>query len=242
VLDDPAQLSAAGVAVLRPDVVAVAPHDPTAFTEGLELDGDSLLESTGLVGRSQLRALDPVTGAVRRADALAADVFGEGVTATPTTIWQLTYRNGVAYDRDPATWAVRRQVPLDREGWGICHDGSRLVTGDGTDELVLRDPVSFAPVGTIRVTAAGEPVRALNELECTAAGVWANVYRTDHLVRIDPASGRVTAVVDADGLLPRGQRADTDVLNGIAAVPGTGQFLLTGKYWPSIFRVRFVPA
>ncbi|MHC1561619.1 glutaminyl-peptide cyclotransferase [Actinomycetospora sp. C-140] len=244
VLDDPPRLRAVGVATLRPEVLAVVPHDPTAYTEGLEIDGDAVLEGTGLTGRSQLRALDPVTGAVRRAEPLPPAVYGEGVTASPTTLWQLTYRDGIAYERDPATWAIRRTVPLEREGWGACHDGTRVVTSDGTDELVFRDPASFAPVGTVRVTAADVPVDRLNELECTADGVWANVWHTDRLVLIDPGSGRVTAVVDAAGLLRPGQRPDDPeaVLNGIAAVPGTDQFLLTGKYWPSMFRVRFVPS
>lgn len=242
VLDDPARLHAAGVATWRPEVLAVIPHDPTAFTQGLEVDGASLIESTGLQDRSQLRALDPATGAVRRAVPLPASVFGEGVTVTPTAIWQLTWRDGVAYERDPTTWAVRREVALDREGWGVCAGGGRLVTSDGSDELVFRDPATFAPVGAVRVSAAGEPVEELNELECTADGVWANVWRTDHLVRIDPGSGRVTAVVDATGLLPPDRRAGADVLNGIAAVPGTDQFWLTGKLWPSMFRVRFVPS
>jgi glutaminyl-peptide cyclotransferase len=242
VLDDHARLRAAGVAVLRPQVLAAVPHDRAAFTEGLELDGSSLIESTGLTGRSQLRALDPSTGAVRRSVPLPASVFGEGVTVTPTAIWQLTWKDGVAYERDPTTWAVRRAVPLDREGWGICDAGSRLVTSDGSDHLVFRDPTSFAPMSTVGVTAAGEPVDELNELECTPDGVWANVWHTDDLVRIDPASGRITAVVDAAGLLPPAQRAGTDVLNGVAAVPGTDEFLLTGKFWPSTFRVRFVPS
>ena len=243
VLDDPARLRAAGVTTLRPEVLAVIPHDPTAYTEGFEIDGDTLLESTGLTGRSQLRALDPATGAVRRVDPLPAEIYGEGVTATPTALWQLTYRDGVAYERDPGTWTIRRTVPLEREGWGACHDGARVVTSDGTDELVFRDPASFAPIGSVRVTAAGEPVGQLNELECTADGVWANVWHTDRIVRADPGSGRVTAVVDAAGLLPPAQRTDPEaVLNGIAALPGTDRYLVTGKYWPAMFLVRFVPS
>lgn len=240
VLDDVAALDAAGVTRLGVQVLGTTGHDPTAFTEGFELAGGSLWESTGLSGHSQLRELDPASGTVRRSVALPDDAFGEGVTVLPDRIWQLTYRDGVAYDRDPATLAVRRTVSLEREGWGACHDTERVLTSDGTDELVARDPVSFTPRGAVRVTAAGVPVDELNELECTPAGVWANVWRTDHIVRIDPTSGRVTAVVDASGLLPPGERGDTDVLNGIAAVPGTDEFLLTGKLWPTTFRVRFV--
>lgn len=246
VLDDPAALARAGVARLRPQVVATAPHDRTAFTEGLELAGGSLWESTGRTGRSQLRELDPATGAVTQSVDLPTAVFGEGVTVLPDRIWQLTWRDHVVYDRDPATLQVRRTLTLDREGWGLCHGtgepgvGDGLVSSDGSDELVVRDPVSFAPRRTVRVTVAGAPLRELNELECTPEGVWANVWQTDHLVRIDPGTGAVTAVVDAAGLLPADQRAGTDVLNGIAAIPGTDEFWLTGKLWPTSFRVRMV--
>lgn len=241
VLDDPAALAEAGVARLRPRVVGTLPHYPWAFTQGLELEGNSLWEGTGRRGRSQLREIDPVNSGVRRAVDLPPQVFGEGITVLPGRIWQLTWTDEVVYDRDPRTLAVRRTLPLDREGWGVCHDGRRLVSSDGSDELVFRNQDSFAPTGTVRVTAAGEPVSGLNELECTPRGVWANVWPTDHIVRIDPGTGRITAVVDAAGLLPPDQRAGTDVLNGIAWVPGTDQFLITGKLWPTIFRVRFVP-
>lgn len=242
VLDDPRALAAAGVTVLRPQVVATAPHDTGAFTEGLELSDGVLLEGTGLRGRSQLREVDPATGAVRRAVDLPASQFGEGVTVIGSSIWQLTWTDGVAYERDRATLAVRRTVPLPREGWGLCADGSRLVSGDGSDELVVRDPATFAPVGSVHVRVAGQPLTQINELECTPSGIWANIWQTDHLVRIDPTIGRVTAVVDAAGLLPDDQRANSDaVLNGITAIPGTDQFWLTGKLWPTSFRVRFVP-
>ena len=243
VLDDAAALDAAGVVRLRPQVLATVPHDRTAFTEGLELtaDGSTLLEGTGRTGRSQLRELDPATGALRRAVDLPPAVFGEGVTVLPDRIWQLTWKDGVVYDRDPSTLAVRRGLPLEREGWGVCHDGPRLISSDGTPDLVVRDPTSFTPLATVPVRAAGVPVDQLNELECTPQGVWANVWQTDHIVRIDPTTGRVTAVVDAAGLLPVADRAGADVLNGIAAVPGTDEFLLAGKLWPTTFRVRFVP-
>jgi glutamine cyclotransferase len=119
--------------------------------------------------------------------------------------------------------------------------GARLVRSDGTDRLRFHDPVTFAEQGSVAVTRDGAPVTRINELECVDGQVWANIWQTDRIVRIDPASGRVTAEVDASGLLDPTRRADTDVLNGIAAVPGTdGEFLLTGKLWPATFRVRFV--
>ena len=220
------------------------PHDTTAFTEGFEIDDGVLYESTGLEGRSQLRVLDPATGAVRRAVPLPGQLFGEGITVTGDRIWQLTWRDGVVLAWDRATLTLRDRVPLDGEGWGLCRDdahGGRLVRSDGTARLRFHDPVTFAEQGSVTVTLDGTPLTQLNELECVGGAVWANVWQTDRIVRIDPADGHVTAVVDAAGLLDPARRAGTDVLNGIAAVPGTDEFLLTGKWWPTTFRVRFDP-
>jgi glutamine cyclotransferase len=255
------------VPVLRPQVLAELPHDPTAFTQGFEIAGEPgagvLYEGTGLEGRSQLRELDPATGAVLRAVPLPGQLFGEGITVVGDRIWQLTWRDGVALEWDRATLTLRRQVPLSGEGWGLCLDGGgppdaygggapdaygggapdgpggRLVRSDGTDRLRFHDPDDFAERGSVAVTLAGAPVTALNELECVDGQVWANVWRTDRIVRVDPADGRVTAVVDAAGLLDAERRAEADVLNGVAAVPGTDEFLVTGKLWPATFRVRF---
>ncbi|ODU01758.1 MAG: glutaminyl-peptide cyclotransferase [Pseudonocardia sp. SCN 72-86] len=227
-----------GPPVLRPQVLGELPHDPTAFTQGLELDDGILYEGTGLEGRSQLRELDPATGALRRAVPLPGTLFGEGLTVVGDTIWQLTWRDGVVLEWDRATLTLRRQVPMSGEGWGLCRDGSRLVRSDGTDLLRFHDPVTFAETGSVRVTLDGRPLTQLNELECVDGQVWANVWQTDRIVRIDPADGRVTAIVDATGLLPADRRAGADVLNGIASL-GNGEFLLTGKLWPTMFRVRF---
>jgi glutamine cyclotransferase len=230
-----------GAPTLRPEVLAEVPHDPAAFTQGLELGPDgALYESTGLAGRSQLRELDPATGAVRRAVPLPGRLFGEGLTVLGDRIWQLSWRDGVALEWDRTRFTLLRQVPLDGEGWGLCHLADRLVRSDGTDRLRFHDPASFADTGSVSVTLNGAPVAELNELECVDGQVWANVWQTDRIVRIDPADGVVTAVVDAAGLLDPPRRAGTDVLNGIAAI-GPDEFLLTGKFWPAAFRVRFRP-
>ncbi len=230
------------LAALEVQVLATVPHDPTAFTQGFEAAGDVVLEGTGLRGHSQLRELDPTTGSVRRAVDLHTNLFGEGVTVDGETVWQLTWTDHVAFARDRRTLAVERTVPLEGEGWGICRHGEHLVTSDGSDRLTLRDRASFAPLESISVRSVGTAVEGLNELECSSEGIWANVWPTNRLVRIDPNTGLVTATVDTTGLLPPGQRADADVLNGIAAIPGTDQYWLTGKLWPTTFRVRFVPA
>lgn len=236
--DDPVA-RAQGVALLRPTVVAEMPHDPTAFTEGLELDGSALYEGTGNFGHSQLRELDPATGAVRRVAPLPPDFFGEGITVDGDRIWQLTWRNNVAIEWDKDTFTPLRQVPMGGEGWGLCRDGERLIRSDGSNRLYFHDRADLHQIGDVEVTRDGTPVRWLNELECVDGQVWANVWQTDEIVRIDPASGAVTAVVDAATLLP--QRQPADVMNGIAYA-GDDEFLLTGKDWPKTFRVRFVPA
>jgi glutaminyl-peptide cyclotransferase len=224
--------------MLRPQVIAETPHDTAAFTEGLELVDGTLYESTGLAGRSELRELDPLTGAVRRAVALPGRVFGEGMTVVGDRIWVMTYQDRLVLEYDRATLALLRRLPLDDEGWGLCSDGARLVRSNGTDRLTFADPVTFANTGSVAVVLDGRPVDDLNELDCADGQVWANVWKTDRIVRIDPATGQVTAVVDAAGLLPPQRRAGTDVLNGIASA-GDGEYLLTGKFWPTTFRVRF---
>jgi len=227
---------------LRVQVLATLPHDPTMYTEGLEIHNGVLYESSGLLGQSRLRTTAPSSGTVLREAALPAPLFGEGLTVTDARLWQLSWTNGTAIDRDPATLVQRRQVSYKGEGWGLCHDESRLVMSDGSDRLTFRDPVTFAPLGQLDVRLDGEPVRALNELECTGGAIWANVFPTERILRIDPRTGVVTGVVDASGLLSTQPQADGDVLNGIAAIPGTDEFLITGKHWPVLFRVRFVPS
>jgi glutaminyl-peptide cyclotransferase len=226
---------------LRVEVISTVPHDRTAFTQGLEQVDGALYEGTGLVGRSELRELDPASGALRRATPLPPEFFGEGITVVGDRIWQLTWRDRVAIEWDRGTLTELRRVPFDGEGWGLCFDGTRLVSSDGSDRLVFRDPGTFAATGSVTVRRGPSPVDRINELECTGGAVWANVLPTDELVRIDPASGQINASVDASGLLPAADRPGTEALNGIAAIPGTDEFLLTGKWWPSIFRVRFVP-
>ncbi len=227
---------------LRVEVVDTRPHDRTAFTQGLEISDGELIEGTGLVGRSYLSARDVDSGVERVRVPLPDDLFGEGVTVAGDTVWQLTWQDQVAFARDRGTLAERSRVRYDGEGWGLCAQPDRLVMSDGTDTLTFRDRVTFAPLGRVAVRLDGRPVDRLNELECTPDGwVYANVWQSDDIVRIDPATGAVVAVIDASGLLTAEQSAGVDVLNGIAAVPGTDRFLVTGKFYPSLFEVRFVP-
>lgn len=233
---------------LKADVLEEIPHDPKAFTQGLELVDGVLYEGTGLEGESSIRTVDPETGAVKQKTDLPADLFGEGITVAGDTIWQITWQDGVAIRRDRNTLAEQGRVSYEGEGWGLCHDpgADRLIMSDGTDRLTFRDVSTFAADGGVDVRDNdGKPVERINELECVAdqdgrVQVWANIWQTDEIVRIDPGSGRVTATVDLTGLLPEEERAGADVLNGIAHIPGTNEFLVTGKLWPTMFRVRFV--
>jgi len=220
-------------------VLASLPHDTTSFTEGLQRDGTTLWEGTGLAGMSELRELDPDTGALVRFAPLPGKLWGEGIAVTGDTIWQLTYQDGVALLWDKATLKVKKQVALTGEGWGLCFDGTRLVQSDGSTTLRFRNPATFAQTGALTVTLEGKPVPQLNELECAGGQVWANVWPTTQLVRINPASGRVTAKVDGGGLLTPEQAQGTDVMNGITWLGGD-EYLVTGKYWPVMLRVRIV--
>ncbi|MFI7299461.1 glutaminyl-peptide cyclotransferase [Streptomyces sp. NPDC050121] len=228
---------------LRVKVLETLPHDPKSFTQGLEMTGGTLYEGTGLSGRSSVRYGAPGTSPMARAG-LPAPLFGEGITLVGRTLWQLTWRDRIAIERDATTLRELRRLPYPEEGWGICFDRlkRRLVTSDGSAQLTFRDPRTLAKTGEVTVTEDGRPVIRVNELECADRAVYANVLFTDRVVRIDPLTGAVTASIDASGLLHADELVPGSTLNGIAAVPGTDQFLLTGKFWPRMFRVALVPA
>jgi glutaminyl-peptide cyclotransferase len=225
------------------EVVSRRPHDTDAWTQGLVLDeAGRLFESTGQVGRTTLREVDPVSGTVLRAVAPPDPVFGEGLALVDGRPVQLTWRDGIAYEWDAETFELLRSFPYEGEGWGLCFDGSRLVMSDGSERLTFRDPATFEPLGWVEAEPVGDlPIR-LNELECADGSVWANAYDTDLILRIDPADGTVTGVLDATGLLEPhpATRTSGAVLNGIAADRAAGTLLLTGKLWPEVIEVRIV--
>lgn len=228
---------------LRVQVLETLPHDPDAFTQGFEIAHGILYEGTGLVGESSLRAVDITSGREIAEVELPDDMFGEGITVTETAVWQLTWQDGIAFRRDPQTLAEIDRVRYSGEGWGLCHqaDHDRLVMSDGSGVLTFRDPETFEKTGSTPIHSGGQRVDRLNELECVDDVVYANVWQSDTILRIDPDAGKVTAEIDASGLLSDAEQATADVLNGIAAVPGSDAFFITGKHWPSVFRVRFVP-
>ncbi len=221
------------------DVIQRFPHDTDAYTQGLVFVDGYLYESTGLLGRSQLRKVDLKTGRVLASVSLAPDRFGEGLTWIDGRLIQLTWKSGVAYVYDAATMARVDSSSYVGEGWGLTTDGTSLIMSDGTATLRFLDPASFEVVTTVDVQDRGSPLTGINELEYVNGEIYANVYPSDWIVRIDPRSGDVRQWIDLAGLLPREERTpNTDILNGIAHDTATGHFLVTGKRWPAVFELR----
>lgn len=220
-------------------IVSTRPHDPGAYTQGLEMVGKRLFESTGQYGESTVRELDPVTGKILRKRPLAKTVFGEGLTVLDNEMWVLTWKENTAYVMEPDTFKLIRTHEYKGEGWGLATDGKQLVMSDGSSELKFINPKDFSVTRTVEVKDGQSPVRNLNELEWIDGQVFANVYMTDKIVRISPDDGKVTGWLDLSGLrqqlTPRGR---SEVLNGIAVDTATGHLLVTGKYWPQMFELK----
>lgn len=230
-----------------PVVLAEHPHDPTAWTQGLEWYDGRLLESTGRKGSSTLRLVDVESGLPIELVAIDDDLYAEGVTVVGDRAVQLTWRDETVLvtdlgDPGPALRPERLAGAYEGEGWGLCYDGAELVMSDGSDRLSYRDPESFELRRTVEVTLEGRPVDRLNELECVADQILANVWQTNTIVAIDAESGDVEASIDASSLVPVGYGDSRDaVLNGIAFNPETGTFWLTGKLWPVLYEVTLAP-
>ncbi|MBW1873777.1 MAG: glutaminyl-peptide cyclotransferase [Deltaproteobacteria bacterium] len=229
------------VEALRVRVVRKYPHAADAFTQGLIWHEDAMYESTGQYGRSSLRKVRLEDGKVLAERKLESRFFGEGLARVDDRLIQLTWRAGLAFVSDLTTLEEHKALSYSGEGWGLCYDGTALVMSDGSSMLELRDPESMALLGEVTVLKNGHPVRKLNELECTGSEVYANIWQSNEILRIDRKSGRVTATIDASGLLSRSEARRADVLNGIAYKPESKTFLLTGKLWPHVFEVELVP-
>lgn len=222
-------------------VVASFPHDPAAFIQGLQWVDGEFIEGTGLVGRSSLRRVDPATGAIKQQIDLDPQVFGEGVAVVGDRIYQLTWQNHIGYVYNLATFQLERTWEYPTEGWGLTFDGKSLVMSDGSATLFFVDPETLTTVSQVTVTDGGTPVVRLNELEYIDGVVFANIWQTNTIVRIDPATGQVLARLDFAGLLPDAQHAGADVLNGIAYAAAERRLFVTGKLWPTLFEVQIVP-
>ena len=230
------------VAHLELEVVATYPHDGGAFTQGLLWHRGRLYESTGMYGRSSLREVELTTGRVLRRVDLDPGLFAEGLALAGDRLFQLTYQTEIGWIWHLDDFRKVGDLSYVGEGWGLTYDGNALIQSDGSASLTFRSSSDFSALRTVQVTRDGRPQFYLNELEYVNGEVWANIWLTDEIVRIDPSTGRVTGVVDASGLLSAGDRRNADVLNGIAYDTEHQLFLLTGKDWPKLFAVRFRPA
>jgi glutaminyl-peptide cyclotransferase len=218
------------------EIVASYPHDPAAFTQGLTIDKGELFEGTGRHGESSLRKVNLETGEILQRKNLGVRYFGEGITVLGNRIYQLTWQShiGFVYDRD--SFEQLQTFFLPGEGWGLTDDGEHLIVSDGTPIMRFLDPGKLNEVKRITVTEAGKPLDRLNELEYINGEIWANIWYSDQIVRIDPATGAVTSRVDLSSLNQQ-KRAD-DVLNGIAWDPESGRLFVTGKLWPMLYEIR----
>ncbi len=223
-------------------VLHVFPHDSNAFTEGLVFSDGVLIEGTGLLGVSTLREVELASGRIVRQQAMAENHFGEGVTVLGDRIFQLTYLTGVCYVYDRATFHPRGTHTYAGEGWGLTHDGRHLIMSNGSEMLSFRDPDTFMEVRQIHVRGSLGAVRQLNELEYVNGEIWANVWKTSRIARIDPAHGKLLGWIELDGLLsPQENAQRVDVLNGIAYDPDTNRLFVTGKWWPKLFQIEVFP-
>ena len=219
------------------------PHDPNAFTQGLQFVDGELYEGTGLNGRSTLRRVELETGNLLGITPLPEQFFGEGITVFGDKIYQLTWKAQIGFIYDKQSLRVLSQFGYPTEGWGITHDGERLIMSDGTDTIYFWDPQTVSENGRIQVTADGSPVTQLNELEYINGEIFANIWRTDRIARIDPASGNVIGWIDLTGLLaPEDRTPNTNVLNGIAYDPAEDRLFVTGKLWPKLFEIELMLA
>lgn len=234
---------AAAAVIYDVEIAAEYPHDPEAYTQGLFFKDGVLYESTGIVGRSTLRKTRLETGEILKRVDFPGEVFGEGVAPFGDRIIGLTWRSGKGFVFDARTFKVKRRFSYPGEGWGLTSDGARLIMSDGTDELRFLDPKTLAETGRIKVTRKGRPVRNLNELEWIEGEIFANVWMTDYIVRIDPASGEATGVIDLRPLRAalEGGPPNMEVANGVAWDAEGRRLFVTGKHWPKIFEVRLKP-
>jgi len=230
-------------------VVASYPHDRAAFTQGLVYLDGTLYEGTGLYGQSSLRRyplgapLDEQTADMVMLD---ARYFGEGIAVVGEQIFQLTWREGVGLIYDRSSLAQTGEFRYNetsgtQEGWGLTYDGSQLILSDGTDILTFLDPLTLERHGSLAVRDGSSPVLRLNELEYVGGKIYANIWLTDRIAIINPASGLVEAWIDLTGLLPASDGAGADVLNGIAYDPAGDRLFVTGKLWPTLFEIDLVP-
>jgi glutaminyl-peptide cyclotransferase len=227
---------------VRPQILSRKPHDAGAFTQGLLIDGEHWLESTGLYGQSELREVNRKTGKVLRRLALPADQFGEGLALLDGKLYQLTWRAGICRVIDRKTFVLLKVFKFEGEGWGLATDGKVLYLSDGSGVIRVMDPETFTEQRRFRVRGTKGVVEGLNELEWVEGELWANIFGSGLLVRIRPRDGMVLGFVDLRHLpIVMDHRPEQDVLNGIARDPETGDIWVTGKLWQALYRIEWPP-
>lgn len=231
-------------AQLKVEVISILPHDTKAFTQGLVVVGDVLYESTGQYGESSLRKIDLKTGKILEKYDLPKNYFGEGLAYVNGKLVQLTWREFVVFVYEMHPIRLVSKIPFEGEGWGLTADGPSLLMTNGSSNLLRRNAKTMAIEKKIAVKLNGKALTLLNDLICVKEDVYANVLGNNNLFRINKNTGEVTAVIDASDLLTAAERrklSSESVLNGIAYRPKTDTFFITGKYWPRLFEVRFIP-
>jgi glutaminyl-peptide cyclotransferase len=232
---------AGGIPEYGYEVVHTYPHDPQAYTQGLFYLNGFLYESTGLNGESSIRKERLETGEILQRHSVPEQYFGEGIVNWKDRLIEITWKTEVGFVYDLGTFAMKNQFSYPGQGWGLTQDGKRIIMSDGTAELRFWDPETLRETGRVRVTADGAPVDELNELEWVKGEVYANVYQTDRIARIDPSSGKVVGWIDLTGILsPADRQRQVDVLNGIAYDAATNRLFVTGKWWPKLFEIKLV--
>ncbi len=223
-------------------VVHAYPHDREAFTQGLEYRGGFLYEGTGLEGKSTLRKVKLETGAVLQKINLTPTYFGEGITVLNNQIVELTWKHHVGLVYDQATFRQTKSFNYPGEGWGLCNDGTHIYMSDGTSQIRVWDPANYQEKRRINVHDGARAIENLNELEWIKGEIYANVWQTDRIARINPSDGSVVGWIDLAGILPAADRNGTeDVLNGIAYDSQGDRLFVTGKQWPKLFEIKLVP-
>lgn len=224
-------------------IIHTYPHDQAAFTEGLVYDQGILFEGTGINGQSEIRRVNLESGAVVQSHALARDYFGEGITVYRDKLIQLTWLSHIGFVYNKDTFTLLQDFQYGTEGWGLTHDGQHLIMSDGTPTLHFLDPETLQETGHIDVLDNGQPVYNLNELEYVKGEIYANVWHTDRIARINPATGRVASWINLQGIISAAERRDPEaVLNGIAYDADHDRLFVTGKLWPKLFEIKLGPA
>jgi glutamine cyclotransferase len=222
-------------------VVRVYPHDPMAYTQGLVYLDGVLYEGTGLEGQSSIRKVKLETGEVLQKRAVPEQYFGEGIVNWKDRLLELTWKAQAGFIYDLKSFTPRSEFQYPGEGWGLTQDGKRIIMSDGSAQLRFWDPETLQETGRITVTDDAGPVKDLNELEWIKGEIYANIWMTDRIARINPSTGKVAGWINLTGLLAPSDRNDqTDVLNGIAYDAAGDRLFVTGKRWPKLFEIKLI--